>query len=313
MPTAPFQPPPIRPQWILERVADLGRFAAERHRIHQRRFEQKLPPPWTDDPILREHHFCNVYRRLDRGTKYVEEHILPFADSHPELTVFNACVYRRFNLPETHDALSELFAARHRGFLAQWDEKRAFDFLLERMRRGIQVFTTAWRVQPPPGVKGEGASLRAQCSRITEAWNRQDRINQKLRSALTLYHAAAILEALPGVGPFVAPEIALDLNYTQTILRFSEDDFVRVGPGARPGLDMMVASPLRGYHAYEGAVYDLHRTQDDWLGPAGFPGPRLTVCDCQFLCCEFRKYLVKRETGYHKRKFTPRTIVRTSV
>lgn len=47
------------------RVADLMKFASERHLIYKRR-EAGQPKPWTKDKILRTFRFTNMYRELDR-------------------------------------------------------------------------------------------------------------------------------------------------------------------------------------------------------------------------------------------------------
>src|SRR2546423_1636561 len=45
--------------WISERTA-----------IHTKK-EAGHPPPWTDDPVLREWSFCNVRREDDRVTRWI--------------------------------------------------------------------------------------------------------------------------------------------------------------------------------------------------------------------------------------------------
>src|SRR5216683_6747046 len=60
------RPPVPRP-----RIYDLyWYFAAERQRMFERRVAGE-PWPWTDDPILREFKFCNVYRAADRVSQYM--------------------------------------------------------------------------------------------------------------------------------------------------------------------------------------------------------------------------------------------------
>ena len=49
-------------QWITEREA-----------IRLRRIAGN-PPPWTDDPILREWSFCNVCREADHTTEWIAQH-----------------------------------------------------------------------------------------------------------------------------------------------------------------------------------------------------------------------------------------------
>lgn len=41
-----------------------------RHAIYKARGAEQQPP-WTKDPILRQYKFCNIYRELDRGTRWI--------------------------------------------------------------------------------------------------------------------------------------------------------------------------------------------------------------------------------------------------
>src|SRR5262245_55868575 len=91
---------------ILERndpVDRLFAFARERHEMHVMR-ASGIGPPWTDDPILRNYRFCNVYRELDRVTKWIHVNwLLPNADD-PDVW-FAMCLARLLNRP---DALEDL-------------------------------------------------------------------------------------------------------------------------------------------------------------------------------------------------------------
>ena len=42
----------------------------ERERIRVQKEVLKQPPPWTDDPILQEFKFCQVFREDDRTTRF---------------------------------------------------------------------------------------------------------------------------------------------------------------------------------------------------------------------------------------------------
>ena len=55
-----------------DQVTPLLYFIGERERIRIRRANGE-PPPWTDDPILREWSFCNVRREDDRVTRWIAE------------------------------------------------------------------------------------------------------------------------------------------------------------------------------------------------------------------------------------------------
>jgi len=49
----------------------------QRHIIYKKKTIQKLSPPWTENKILNEYKFTNVFRDLDPGTKYVIDKIIP--------------------------------------------------------------------------------------------------------------------------------------------------------------------------------------------------------------------------------------------
>ena len=72
----------------------------------------------NEDPILKEYHFCNVYRELDRGTTFFHSHILDewkaFVDKYPtdeerqshlvdwiRTVLWNSFVYRQVNKVES--------------------------------------------------------------------------------------------------------------------------------------------------------------------------------------------------------------------
>ena len=46
----------------------------ERESIRKKK-ENDLQPPWTNDPILQEFKFCQVYREEDRTTRWLRKHI----------------------------------------------------------------------------------------------------------------------------------------------------------------------------------------------------------------------------------------------
>ena len=62
--------PPGAPLKPTEVYDSYWRFAAERQDVFFRRLH-RLPPPWTDDPVLRAHKFTNAYRASDRVSQYL--------------------------------------------------------------------------------------------------------------------------------------------------------------------------------------------------------------------------------------------------
>src|SRR4051794_22718625 len=76
-----------------ERRALFWRFLHERQRVWQRRFVQRCPPPWTEDPVLQSERFTNVYRELDPGTQYALMAILETTHAKED-KIFNILLYR---------------------------------------------------------------------------------------------------------------------------------------------------------------------------------------------------------------------------
>ena len=58
--------------------AELDRYCywqTERESIRIKKESAVLSPPWTDDPILQEFKFCQVFREDDRTTRWFRTHI----------------------------------------------------------------------------------------------------------------------------------------------------------------------------------------------------------------------------------------------
>jgi hypothetical protein len=96
----------------------------------------------------------------------------------------------------------------------------------------------------------------------------------------------------PSLGPFLAYQLTIDLNYT-ILLDFDEDDFVVPGPGARSGIEKCF--PDHGGIPAEYIIRWMVDTQEEQVSALGLTfqdlfGRRLKLIDCQNLFCETDKY-----------------------
>src|SRR3990167_5591431 len=82
---------------------DFWAFVRERETIRERR-AAGTPPPWTDDPVLREYRFCNVRRADDAGTRFYVEHVARGARVEDDL-LFRTILYRLVNNVTWHQRL----------------------------------------------------------------------------------------------------------------------------------------------------------------------------------------------------------------
>jgi hypothetical protein len=49
-------------------------YARERHQIYLNR-EQGQPKPWTEEPVLQQYRFTNVFRELDKTTLWFKDKV----------------------------------------------------------------------------------------------------------------------------------------------------------------------------------------------------------------------------------------------
>lgn len=114
---------------------------SERYKIHVKKDVQRLPAPWTDNPILRQVKFCNVRREHDRQSLNLINNIakndaLGMADK-----MFNCVLFRMFNLWDPIQAIGGAMTIKEFA-------KINLDATRERLQKfeadGGKVFTNAF-------------------------------------------------------------------------------------------------------------------------------------------------------------------------
>lgn len=143
-----------------------------------------------------------------------------------------------------------------------------------------------------------------------------DRVPHRVDEARSLREVFEILVGYPSLGPFLAFQFAIDLNYSRMI-DFSEMEFVVPGPGARDGIRKCFVDTA-GLEAADviRAVTELADREFERRGLAFVRlwGRPLQLIDCQNLFCEVDKYAravhpeFRGESGRTriKQRFTPR-------
>ena len=86
-----------------EVVQKFWAYAEKRMNIYTQKF-QKLPKPRTDDPVLANYKFCNVYRELDRQTIYIHTKLQYLRDDF-ESRLLNLMIFRFIAKIETSEIL----------------------------------------------------------------------------------------------------------------------------------------------------------------------------------------------------------------
>lgn len=262
------------------------KFAAERLSIYYRRLVDP-DGPWTHDPIIATHRFTNSYRVADRVSQFLIREVQYREDRSqaPTEVFFRTLLFKIFNRIETWRVLE-----RELGPLS-WqscDLNRMSQILDWEMSRGSRIYSAAY-IMPSPslGHKRKHANHLALLAQMID-----DGLPGRLARASSLRSVYEMILAYPGLGPFLAFQYAIDLNYS-TLIDFDESDFVVAGPGALDGIAKCFHNGAK-LDATE-VIYAVTDRQDHEFARLGLDfmglfGRRLQPIDCQNLFCEISKY-----------------------
>ena len=202
-----------------------------------------------------------------------------------EDVVFRTLLFRFFNKPETWLALEH---GRGELTAADFDPAAYAEILDRQMAAGRTIYSAAYIVPPPPF--GHARKHRNHLALIEHMMS--NNVASLVTDAISLEQIFRTFASFPSLGPFLAYQLTIDLNYS-SIIDFDEDEFVVAGPGAASGL----AKCFPGAHDVSAA--DLIRwmvdTQSDQIAHYGVQfqdlfGRPLKLIDCQNLFCETDKY-----------------------
>ena len=270
-------------------------FAARRQAAFERRLAAH-PWPWSDDPILQQFKFCNVFRAADRVSQYL---IRQVAYREPSDTaanrIFQIVAFRTFSNPGTWDGLIErLGRAPTLEDLASGSFEAALDDV--KAERG-GLYTGAFILCATKAF-GFDEKHKNHVALFKHMFFERSAA-QRICLAESLEDLVRFLESFPLMGPFMSYQIAIDLNYS-TIINFDENDYTQAGPGALRGIKKAFTD-LGGYTTSDVILWMVDRQESEFrrlrLTFNGLWGRRLHAIDCQGLFCEFDKYC--REVAPH--------------
>lgn len=236
-------------------------------------------PPWTDDPVLRIHKFCNVYRRDDRGTRFILDRWRNVRIGSAQ-QLFEACIYRVINNSELYSLIG--FPQYNNDDEILEHNALALDYAKDRALRNNAYWTKLpfalgynIRSQYHPWLLGLSHIVMAESIQVKQLRNSGD----VWRSLLEIQ----------GIGKFIAGQILLDLAEAQYLNLDDINEWVFIGPGAK--------EPL--LHMAEG-IKELRNMQSTYLKEWHYPA--LTLSDIQHNLCEYRKY-VNLHNGKGKKRY----------
>lgn len=262
------------------------RFAAKRQEIYFRRLTEPIGP-WTNDPILQSYRFTNAYRAADRVSQFLISNVQYGEERSqaPDDVFFRTLLFKIFNRIETWDAIERLVGPVD---YQNIDLNKVSEALSELMRKGEPVYSAAY-IMPSPnlGHKRKHDNHLALIQMMMD-----DRLAGNLRQKPSLAEVYEGLLRYPSLGPFLAFQLTIDLNYS-SLIDFPEESFVIAGPGAIDGISKCF-SDAHEYRAEEliMSVCDMQAEAftDLQIEFRDLFGRRLMPIDCQNLFCEISKY-----------------------
>jgi hypothetical protein len=289
-------------------------FIEERAAIAYKKEVLGMPPPWTNDPVLANGKFGNVWRELDRGTRWELEQLAEankLTRNSMEAQLALILVYRHNLIPATTAGLlNELLNPD--GLVAASD--------------GRQLFNDVIKVYPEWGAGWQAGCM---CPRIYADANPKDwatyaclHLQDVVCWMPNLMQEVQLLERrligpcdfhdtlqhlFPRLGSFKAYEVMTSLTYLDW-WTLTEDDFPHVGPGALPALvrlmlelevdQLDITKPERALALLLPLVHDglRERSQMTWwyqapeLNWQHYPDGKFTLRTLEDCLCEWRKY-----------------------
>jgi hypothetical protein len=259
--------------------------------------------PWTQDPILQQYRFCNVFREDDRTTKWFREHMRDPL-SHLSNVVFATICFRWFNRIETGEIL-----LKH-DLHANWDPELAWDVLKDQH----PLVTGAFMVKTTIGVSPK---LKALIELLTNVWVGRSALLLQWDKR-SLMRSWELLLGFPYLGKFMAYEMVTDLRHTDMLANANDIcEWANPGPGALRGAGRVVYNDpthFKGTVADYEEVGEIMRflllcSKQGHHWPTGLSSgqhewPAWEMREVEHTLCEFDKYERSRlGEGRLKRKY----------
>lgn len=221
------------------KIEDYFKWMDARHRIYLAR-QAGQPKPWTDDPILRDYKFTNVFRELDKGTlalRAMEKQAVQTYmadDTYQEgrdqlapLILFNTWWYRIWNWFEHGPAC---------GFVT-YEGLRKYMRLLDAT--GGRMWTNAHMIRGSGGQRKIDTYLRM----MENVWNNRADLTRRVLEHGTLQAAFNVVLETPLIGDFTAYEIVSDLRWNLLVNATDKYTWGNPGNGAIRGMNRLGLEP----------------------------------------------------------------------
>jgi hypothetical protein len=316
-------------------MRDFFLYARTRQEIFYSR-QQGNPWPWTNDPVLRDNRFCNVYREDDTTTKWFAKWVRDPLRDRTEVLLATV-LFRWFNRISTGDAIFRQlgdYTPDGRGLIrTAWDQ-----FLHDSRTPSLRVavrqhcgsgpyVTGAYIIKTPDGMSKLDGVLQCvewfrtqkhNCSltledgmtgHTTANWDWFSTWMLLQRGRVSLEQTWDWLRKFPYLGDFMAYEIVTDLRHT-ALLDYAPDIYTwaNPGPGAMRGLNRLHERKLEHRQPKHVFVCEMRKLLDLANGEFRHVWPHrmghdVEMRDIEHTLCEFDKYVRAKEGGRMKQRY----------
>lgn len=261
--------------------------AAERQRIFELRNVEMAPAPWTEDAILARYKFTNPWRASDRVSQFlIGDVIYEAPDVTAEDLLVRIVLFRLFSRPATWQAIEERLGPIVRATL----HGPRLPAVLAELQSAGPIYTSAFILCATKAYGHDRKYLNH--LDLVRHMLRGGRLPRAVARARSLESVYEVLRSFPLIGPFMAYQLAIDINYSE-LLDLSEDEFTVPGPGAERGIRKIFPDAAR--RDMPAIIHQMVADQESACADLGIKAPTLfglplRAIDCQNLFCELDKY-----------------------
>ena len=284
-----------------ENINLFWQYIIKRYNIYLKRINNESYP-WTDDPILLKWKFTNVFREDDPGTIYVIDKIIPHFKNDFQNLLFNTIIYRLYNKINTMDKIGlqkiETF------------DKDLLEGKLREVAISDKVFTNAFIVSSFAFISRDCDKIGRTCILLEKIRDMISELSSSILQNKDSEFTYNSLLGVPGLGKFLAYQIAVDLGYHDKTV-FDENKYVVSGPGCISGLDKLFKDK-NGLN-YEECIQHLCHMQKQGFLDNGYDIDELfkdrkhkclNLMAMENCLCEISKYLkVYHKVGRARNKY----------
>ena len=206
-------------------VAAFAMFLEERQNVLVKRIQMEKAP-FTENKVLTEFFFTNIYREADPGTKYFRRQML---EQHPEIgpdqlatILCQTVLYRVVNKRPTFEAFGKIPDQsewkKFEGFMRSEMKK------VEMIKNHPKPFTAAHQIN----------GMERLILTMKDVIQNREKLARRLKRAINLQQCFEVIKTIPYCGPFFSWQITADLMELK-LIKFPEN-WTELGPGAKNGL-----------------------------------------------------------------------------